>query len=285
MKVLILLVGILAMTAHGEQQLLVSGEWLAQHLNDSNLVVLHVGSSQDYEAGHIPGARLVGVGDLSITDERGMRVQLPSPEALQQTLGNLGISDSSRIVVYAGTSSVQSATRVWFTLDYLGLADRASLLDGGLALWRSEGRSVSSEAPKVETKTVTIKPRPDLVVDAAWVREHLNDPSVQIIDARTSEFYSGASAGNMPRAGHIPGAHSVPFPTVFDRDGRLKPAAALREMMASSNRTVVSYCHIGLQASVVYFAARYLGESPKLYDGSFQDWSNRSELPVETAAP
>jgi len=178
-------------------------------------VILHVGSKEDYDAGHIPGARLVTLGDISITDPSGLRLELPSVNALEVAFGRLGVSDVARLVLYAGTNSVQSATRVWFTFDYLGLGDRAALLDGGLALWRAEGRPLSTEAASFRASKFIAHPMPQLIVSADWVHARLDDPNVQLLDARLPEFYSGANAGGMPRAGHIPGARNVPFTSVL----------------------------------------------------------------------
>ena len=140
--------------------------------------------------------------DISITGERGLRLELPPVDALERAFGRLGVASSSRVVVYAGTESVQSATRVWFTLDYLGLGRGASLLDGGLPLWRAEGRPFTTEAPRVKPRKLAARPAAERVVSAEWVRAHLDDRTVQLLDARAPEFYSGANAGNMPRAGH-----------------------------------------------------------------------------------
>jgi CubicO group peptidase (beta-lactamase class C family) len=263
---------------------LVSGDWLSAHLHDPSLVILHVGQSQDYNAGHIPGARLVSLSDISITGERGLRLELPPVPALVQTFGRLGVSDTSRIVVYAGTESVQSATRVWFTLDYLGLGDRAALLDGGLAAWRAAQRTLTSEAPTVQPHSFMPHPAPQKVVNAEWVRGHLSDKAVQVLDARLPEFYSGENAGGMPRAGHIPGARNVPYNSLLGENGTLKPAGTLHSSLDGAP-SMVSYCHIGQQATVLYFAARYVGLDAHLYDGSFQDWSARPELPVDSSAP
>lgn len=275
----------LALSAAPHPSMLASGDWLASHLKDESLVVLHVGSQKDYDLGHIPGARLVTLGDVSITDERGLRLELPAVSALEEAFGRLGVPDAARIVVYAGTESVQSATRVWFTLDYLGLGDRAALLDGGLASWKAEGRPLSTQPASVQPRKFTAHAAPQLVVSAEWVRAHHDDPNVQLVDARLPEFYTGADAGGMPRAGHIPGARNVPFTSVFGEDGKLKPMQSLREILDAGRgqepAVTVSYCHIGQQATVLYFVARYLGLDARLYDGSFQDWSRRPELPVE----
>ena len=262
--------------------MVISTDALARRLAEESLVVLHVGSQKDYGAGHIPGARLLTLADISVTGDRGLRLELPSTEALLTALGKLGIGDNSGIAIYPGAESTQSATRVWFTFDYLGLGDRAALLDGGLTLWRAEGRPLSTEVPEWEPKTLTARARPELVVDAAWVQSHLDDSAVRMIDARTPEFYSGASAGSMPRAGRIPGAHNAPFPNFFDGNRRLKPQEQLKEILAiPAGSTPVTYCHIGQTATVPYFVARYLGMEARLYDGSFQDWSMRTELPVD----
>ena len=278
--------GILPLQAQqGNPEILVCTEWLAGHMRDGSLVILHVGSQKDYESGHIPGARLVTLADISVTDARGLRLELPSLQALEGALQRLGVTDASRIVVYPGTESVQSATRVWFTLDYLGLGDRAALLDGGLALWRAEGRPLNSQARSAVEGKLTARTSVERVVNAEWVHSHLNDPKVLMVDARLPEFYNGANAGGMPRAGRIPGARSVPFSSLLDERGQLKPAGSLHELLFPGGgpepAVIVPYCHIGQQATLVYFVARYLGLNARLYDGSFQDWSMRSVLPVE----
>lgn len=262
--------------------MLISPAELAKVVNEPDLVILHVGSAEDYKAGHIPGARLITVADLSVTDARGLRVQLPPVEELVRKLESIGIGDRSRVVIYPAGESVQSATRVWFTLDYLGLADRTALLDGGLPLWKKEGRALSSaEAPKVTAAHLTARPDPARVVQADWLASKVGAADVKIVDARLPEFYEGSNAGGMPRAGHIPSAVNQPFSGFFDSDRRLRSSHELRGMLAAStNQTVVTYCHIGMQATVPYFVARYLGMDVKLYDGSFQDWSRRSDLPV-----
>lgn len=259
--------------------MLVSPDWLAARIADPSLVILHTGSAQDFSSGHIPGARLVTLADLSVTGDRGLRLELPRTEMLREALRKLGVSNASHVVIYPAGDSVQSATRVWFTFDYLGLGDRAALLDGGLAAWRAAGHPVSTDPPPAAPLgELTLTPRPDLVVDAEFVRTRAG--SIDLIDARTPEFYSGANPGMMPRAGHIPGARNVPFTSLLDQQRRLQPQPALEALLGQST-PAVAYCHIGQQATLVYFAARYLGRDIRLYDGSFQDWSTRPGLPVE----
>lgn len=263
--------------------LLVSTTWLAEHLNDRGLVIISVGPRASYDAGHIPGARFVEMSAIA-SSAPGSTLELPPVEKLKSAFEDLGISNNSRIIICFLTNYVSPSTRVFFTLDYLGLGGQTSLLDGGFEAWRAEGRTVSTDPPQIVRGTITPRPRPELVVDAAWISANLKKPKVAIVDARTPEFYSGASAGRMPRAGHIPSAVNVPFVSLADSANKLKDSQTLRKMLADAGikqgDQIVSYCHIGQQATVVYFVAKYLGYDARLYDGSFEDWSKRSELPV-----
>ncbi len=264
--------------------MLVSTDWLAAHAGDQSLVILHVGSPKDYAEGHIPGGLLVTLGDLLTTGEGGLRLELPPPADLESTLGRLGITGSTRIVVYAGNGSVQSAMRVWFTLDYVGLgAQPRCSMAGSPGGEPSAVRSPPTGPASSWSGSLPIprrKPPPPLSGSGII----LHDPAVQVLDERLPEFYSGANAGGMPRAGHIPCARNVPFNSVFADDGTLKPPQSLRALFTPGRvpSVTVSYCHIGQQATVLYFVARYLGLPVRLYDGSFQDWSRRAELPLQT---
>ncbi|HYK91036.1 MAG TPA: sulfurtransferase [Acidobacteriota bacterium] len=270
----------------GRSTLLVSPDWLGSHLNDRGLVLIHVGQREDYEAGHIAGAHLLTLRDISTPPGSGLRLELPPVDELKSTLQTIGISSGSRIVVYFVKDWVTPAARVYFTLDFLGLGDRTSILDGGLQAWQADGHPTTAAAATNERGSLTPQPRRSAVVDADWVSSNLNNRSVSIIDARLPEYYSGASAGGMKRAGHIPGAANIPFSSLVDEKNKLKSPEALRKIFEDagikSGNHIVAYCHIGQQASLVYFVARYLGFEPSLYDGSFEDWSARPDLPVAT---
>lgn len=272
-------------------RLVVSTDWLAKHLADPDLVILQVGDKAAYDAGHIPGARLMNLADIAAppAGPDPLFLEMPEPEALRAKLAALGISDRSRIVVYP-SRDIQSATRVVFTLDAAGLGARTSLLDGGLGVWKAEGRATSTQAPAVTPgKLAAFKFKP-LVVDAAFVKAHASAPGYVVVDARAPEFYTGAKAGGSPtkphKAGHIAGAKSVPFTAVTTPDLKVSPAdeiaARFKAAGVKKGDTVVAYCHVGQQASATLFAARTLGLNVLLYDGSFEDWSRR-DGPVGTA--
>jgi thiosulfate/3-mercaptopyruvate sulfurtransferase len=266
--------------------MIVSTEWLAKHLNDNSLVLLQVGKKEEYAAAHIPGAQFIQTADISTPRGQGLTLELPPVNQLKTAFENLGVSDKSRIVIYFSKDWVTPTARVFFTLDYLGLGDRTSILDGGLPVWRAEGREVTAAMKAPVEGRLTPRPNPKLVVDAAWVRSNLKQPGVMILDARAPKFYTGEEVGRMPRGGHIPGAKNIPFSSlVEDGDNKFKSPTTLRQLFATAGvnqrDSVTTYCHIGQQASLLYFVARYLGYDAHIYDGSFEDWSNQKELPVE----
>jgi thiosulfate/3-mercaptopyruvate sulfurtransferase len=279
--VLLLATGAKAAT---RDQLVVTPAWLAAHAGDKALVILHVGSEAGYKSGHIPGARLVD-GKLLQVSRPHLSVEVPPPEMLRKQLESLGVSDNSHVIVYNEGDAFQRATRVLFTLDVAGFGDRSSLLDGGLAAWKKTGHAVSTAMPapvQAHLSPLRIQPR---VVDAAFVRSHAGAPGYDLIDARAAVFYGGLIA-KMSGDGHIPGARSVPYTSVYESGGKLKSAAELKALFAGAGIRpgdhVVAYCQVGGQSSAVVFAARTVGIEPQLYDGSFQDWTAR-KLPVDTS--
>lgn len=270
----------------GRDSMIVSTDWLAKHLNDPDLVLLQVGDKKEYDAAHLKGAQYIQLADISTPRGSGLILELPPVDQLKATFEKFGITDKSRIVVYFSKDWVTPTSRVYFTLDYLGLGDRTSILDGGMPAWIAEKRDVTTEVSSPKPRSFTPHPNPNLVVEASWVSGNINKPGVAIVDARASKFYTGAEAGQMPRAGHIPSAKSIPFSSVVeDQTNKFKSAEALRSLFNAAGvkqrDTVATYCHIGQQASLLYFVARYLGYEAHLYDGSFEDWSHRPELPVE----
>ncbi len=270
---------------HTRESMIVSTQWLAQHLEDDSLVLLQVGEKAEYQAGHIPGAQFITIADISTPRGEGLALELPPVAQLKATFEKLGVTDKSRIVVYFSKDWVTPTARVFLTLDYLGLGDRTSILDGGLPAWRAGGRSVTTEEIVPKLGRITTRIKPAIVVDAVWVSNNLNKPGMKILDARARQFYSGAEVGRMPRGGHIPGAKSIPFSSLVENSSnKFKSVAELRSLFESADvkqsDSVATYCHIGQQASLLYFAARYLGYDAHLYDGSFEDWSRRTELPV-----
>ena len=269
-----------AQPADARAAMLVSTTELAAALDGSNLVLLHVGDKAEYDAAHIPGARYVSLRDLSVAEGK-LVLQMPGADDLKSRLEALGISDDSRVVVYFGKDWISPATRVVFTIAHAGL-DRVALLDGGMPAWAKAGHPVTDALPAPRAGTLTrLAPRAD-IADAAFVQKNLGRPGFALIDARDAEFYNGTREGgprDLRMAGHIAGAISVPFSSVATAGLTLKPRAELEAIFSNAGvkpgDTVVTYCHIGQQATAVLFAARSLGYKVLLYDGSFEDWVRR----------
>ena len=279
------------LAASPRQSLVVSADWLKQHINDHGLVLLHVGDKAGYEAGHIPGARLTSMADVSVSDhtDKGLMLEMPPAEDLRHKLEALGISNKSRVIVYYGKDWVSPSTRILFTLDYAGLGGNSSLLDGGQDAWTRAGGALTKDVPVAKTGSLApLKTRP-IVVDAEAVKSRIGAPGYAIVDGRDGAFYDGVETGQghneTHRTGHIHGAFSIPFTSITDDRLLLKSNDELAALFAKAgvkpNDTVIGYCHIGQQTTAMLFAARTLGHPVLLYDGSFQDWSRHAAYPVD----
>jgi thiosulfate/3-mercaptopyruvate sulfurtransferase len=272
------------------EEMLVSTSWLAEHLTDKNLTVLHISRERkSYDEGHAPGARFIALGDI-LAARDGVPNELPAVERLQKVIADLGIGNEGRIVIY-GDNNGLSAARLYYTLDYLGHGDRAALLDGGLEKWKAERRPIETQPAKYTAATFTPRLHPKIVIeldamrDLSWVAANVSDPDVTIIDARPEDQYVGTPN---QRSGHIPGAANIYWMKHLKSAGDLtmKPAEELRKIYYEAGikpgQKVVSYCNTGVQASHSYFTLKYLGYDVMMYDASFSEWSKVEGAPVVT---
>lgn len=251
-------------------ELLVSTAWLAEHLRDPGVVVLHVDPDRaGYRDGHVPGARYADVMAFTVGDH-----DLPSGDASRRLLEELGVGNDSHVVLYGETWHVGW---LYVLLDRLGQGDHAALLDGGLAQWQAEGRPTETGVgPAATPGAFRPEARDDRVVSTEWLRARLGSRRVALIDVRSAEEYA---------AGHIPTARHLDWSRTFTRpedalDGKAslflspdKLDALFRAAGAAPGRDVVLYCTVGVRASLVYLLAKSLGYTPRLYDGSWAAWS------------
>jgi thiosulfate/3-mercaptopyruvate sulfurtransferase len=264
--------------AHPE--MVVSTQWLAEHLNDPKVVVLQVANAMGpersgYDAGHIPGARLLLSGDFMA----GRDAELPPPEKLKETFEKLGVSNDSRVVVYA-TDWYPMAARVYYTLDYMGHGAHTSLLDGGIVAWKAEKRPLETTEPKIARGSFTPHLHPEVraMMDEVKKISAQAGKSPLLVDSRPEKRY---------KDGHIAGAVNVYWgETVADENKNpvLLPPDKLKELFAArgiqSGQKLVTYCEVGLQASHNYFVAKYLGYDAAMYDGSIHEWDMVNHLPL-----
>src|SRR5689334_5877517 len=271
-------------------EMLVTTEWLADHLKDPDLAVLCVDSTPEFYArGHIPGARQIKLSEIAVMRD-GIPNELPSTETLRQAFSAVGVGNRSRVVLYGERSNLFAA-RAYFTLDYLGVAGHAALLDGGIEKWTAEHRPLSMETSSAKAALLTISPRKEILIDTAAMRTLAakKPGSVTLVDARPAKEFTGEQLSeDVAKAGHIPGARSLYWMDmlVSRENPVLRPEAELRRMYTDLNavpdQPLVTYCRTGMQSSFDYFVAKYLGYEPSMYDASFYEWS-REDLPAETS--
>lgn len=273
----------LAILAQSSTGLLVSPAELAAMVGDPAVVVVAVGSrAGEFEAGHVPGARFVRYGDIAI-DIDGIQSELPPVDQLRKVLAAAGISDRSKVIIYGAPIA---ATRMFFTLDYLGHPS-ARVLNGGLNAWKAHGGAVETGPSRAAAAAGALTPKVqgERVVSAGWIKERLSTANMTLLDARPDAEFTGADGGmnGMHVRGHLPDAQQLVWNTLFDASGKFLSDAELRKKYdaigARANTPLVSYCMVGMRASVTYFVARHLGYDARMYDGSIVDWTRR-KLPA-----
>jgi len=262
--------------------ILVTPQWLNEHKNDPNVVIVQVNFLQaEFENEHIPGARFLWPSWLAPNSPQSS-FNAPDPKAAEETLQQLGISNNSHVVVCHVKNEVSPSARMFLTLEHLGLKGQVSFLNGGLDTWKKEGYAVTKELPVIIKGNFKVKPNA-LLVNKDYVQKALQ--SGVVVDARPTRFYDGEPTGYL-RNGHISGAKNIPYTELVNTSNKFKSLDSLQNyftpVVLDKKSEVVTYCFIGQTASVVYLAGRVLGYDIKLYDGSMQEWSWLENLPMET---
>jgi len=268
-------------------QMLVTPEYLNAHLNDANLVILQVGEFSDFDKGHIPGAQKLPYDAVSTPMNHmdgSLMLELLSPDETARVFEKFGVSDDSHIVLVMSGDWISLTTRVYFTLDSIGLGKNTSFLDGGFPAWKAAGMPVTKDVKPIVPGHISKTVRGNLVAQASWINDHLGDSKLSVIDARRHEYYTAAKSDGNPRQGHIPGAGNLPIEDIVDKSNRIKSPDELKVLFAKAGykdgNHLVVYCHIGQRATLLYFTAKLLGYDVQLYDGSWDEWSKHKEWPV-----
>lgn len=268
--------------------IVVDPEWLEANLRAPDLVTIHVGVNDDaWGESHIPGQIYIEFETIvDGTFEEGF--WLPDLAELRQTFEDAGVGDDQGVVL-TGDLDGLTATRALLSLEVLGRDEGVALLDGGLAQWREDDRPLSDTPAEPSPATLTTAESREMIVEADEVLEMLEDPGFQLVDARPHDQFSGEVAGDgVKRAGHIPGAVNIFWKDVLRADDRplLMPTdditAIYDEAGVDNDQTIVAYCRTGVQASFGYFLGRLLDREVLIYDGSFVDWTQDDQRPINT---
>ncbi len=277
---------------------LVETDWLAERVRSPGLVVLDASlpaggdAKPPYDAyrdEHIPGALFFDIEELSDTTSK-LPHMLPSPEKFSSRMRKMGIGDGMKIIVY-DARGIYSAPRAWWMFRVMGHEDVA-VLNGGLPKWKAEGLPVEAGLPAPRSERhFTSRFNAALVRDLNDMMAAVRAQKTQIADARAAGRFEGRDGEPrpVPRLGHMPGAHNMPFSSLLNGNGTFRPAEEIRALFEKAGiapeKPVVATCGSGITACTLALGLAIIGnEHVPVYDGSWYEWSHAEDAPVETGS-
>ncbi|MGH8187456.1 MAG: sulfurtransferase [Steroidobacteraceae bacterium] len=274
-----------AATTYARPEMLVSTEWLAAHLNDSDIRIVDMRrAASDYEGGHLPNA--VYLANDDIRNPKAAPTFLPTQAEFESLMERLGIGNKTRVIAYDDRGGLYAA-RLWWILNHFGHSN-AALLDGGWVKWTQERRATASAAPKPAQVAFRATPNPRWVATADDVKSRIGQKGVRILDARTQAEIEGKDLRGIKRGGYIASSTPLYWEDLLDPTTKaFKPAAELDRLFTERRLTpsdeIITYCQVGMRASVDLFALHLMGyDKLRNYYGAWEEWGNRDDTPIET---
>jgi len=272
----------------------VSADWLSQHLDDEDVVVVDAtvhlpdtgrDAAEEYRAGHIPGALFFDLSRIADPDNPLPR-KVPGADLFAREVGLLGIGNTTHVIAY-DTPGLYSAARVWWLFKMFG-HDRISILDGGLVAWKAAGGGLENGAASRAPTTFHATPLRDMLARWPDVLEQSKGGG-QILDARTPGRFSAVEQDRYPgtRAGHIPGSRNLYWGDLLEKQSRrLLPKDEIERLIRAAgidpDQPVTLTCGSGLTACILALGLHVIGRDRwRVYDGSWDEWGRRHDLPVE----
>lgn len=269
--------------------LVIEPEDLNARLDDDSIRLIDLSTHHQYVQAHIPGALFLDYGHI-VGMNRPYTGLLPEPEQFEHIINSLGITPDTQVIAYDEEGGGKAARLIW-TLHAMG-HKKASLLNGGLIAWYREQFPLSNEPlqsapnPPEQHYSVNFDQQP-VVADTQYILDNLDNPDVGLLDARSIEEYNG-SARYAQKQGHIPGAQHFEWTRGLNADAnyRLLPEPTLQAMLdelgLTKDREIIVYCQSHHRSSLSYLMLKYLGyEKVRGYPGSWSEWGNRADTPVE----
>lgn len=276
---------------HAQSPVLVTTDWALEHLHDRTVRFVEVDvDTKQYEKGHIEGA--IGWNwQTQLQDQ--VRRDILSKEQLSGFLSDAGVTEETTLVLYGDHNNWFAAYALWL-LKYYDHKD-VRLMDGGRKKWEAEGKPLIDHYPLYPKSVYEVKTlNPELRVTRDYVLSMLNTAKRGLVDVRSTDEYTGkviappGMSETAQRAGHIPGARSIPWSMAVAEDGTFKPVEQLKALYEGKGITpdmkeVITYCRIGERSSHSWFVLKYLlgYANVRNYDGSWTEWGNLIGAPIE----